>query len=260
MNNNNNKNIEKIKKVFDENFLRKLSDAEAEVFLKDVLSYTREELSKTLDFNEQKFNQYVFNSELEIFFSPRRINDEIVRIIESIGIETLEKSYKYKRASEMVSAMCLALALKKLSGKEWAIKSQDSPDIILVKRNDRGLYDKPFDALAFEIMEIPEQEKQNFGLDIERGIAEFIKDKKFMKRYLDKEKIHLFVYFNFNQMGINLQKVSEILQSFLNNPYHQIWIRTNTDPTKKLLNVTLIYPKFRQVDIDVEKEYPNLMF
>jgi len=61
--------IAKIKKVFKENFLRELSDEEAKEFLGGMLAYTKKEVSKTPDFTEKKFSQYL-HGEPEIVFSP----------------------------------------------------------------------------------------------------------------------------------------------------------------------------------------------
>jgi len=154
--------------------------------------------------------------------------------------------------------MCLALALKKLSGEEWMIKSQDSPDIVLVKISNRFFYNHPFDGLRLEIMEISEKEKQGFGENVEGEVAEYIRNKKFMKRY--QAGTCLLVHFNFNQMGFDLKKVSEKLQSFPNNPYNEIWTRLNASPNAELMNISRLYPEFLRIDIDVVKEYLNLMF
>ncbi|MFA6145931.1 MAG: hypothetical protein WC697_01185 [Patescibacteria group bacterium] len=249
-------NIYKIKKVFKENFLRELSDKEASDFFNDLLIQSKLELSKIPGFTEEAFQRY-FSNELEILFSPKAINKEILRIINIIGIESLENSSKYKRLSEMTDASCLVLALKKLYAEEWMIKAQDNPDILLVKHNADSFNKKPFDAVALEIMQIPERAKKTFSQDIEKDIAEFIRDKKFNKRY--GEKPHLLIHFNFNQMGLKLKMISEILYSFPNNPFHQIWIRANTDSTFRIMNISMVYPKFTPVQIDMLKEQ-HLLF
>lgn len=132
---------DKIRKVFRDNFLRDLSDKELNVFFETMLSASRAKFSKIEGFTEEKFQRYLqaekhSNSDLEVVFSPLSIETEIVRIINEIGLEALEKSNKYKRLYEMVNAVCLCLAIKKIRGEEWMIKPQDNPDILLIKTNN----------------------------------------------------------------------------------------------------------------------------
>ena len=248
---------DKIKKVFKDNFLRYLSDEEVDVFFETMLSTSRSKFSKIEGFTEEKFQRYLqaekhSNSDLEVVFSPLSIETEIVRIINEIGLEALEKSSKYKRLYEMVNAVCLCLAIKKISGEEWMIKPQDNPDILLIRTNNNRFNEKPIDAAPLEIMQIPEEVLKSFNNDIENKVAEFIKEKKFNKRY--GNEAHLLVHLNFNLMGFNLKKLSERLKSFSNNPFHQIWTRANTDPSSSTMNISQVYPNFSAVEIDFIKE------
>lgn len=149
----------RIETIFFDNFRRELSFSETETILSDMLSRTREELSKIPNFKEADYDRYFATNEIEIVFSPRQINNEIYQIIKKIGIEELEQSKKYKRLSEMNNAACLSLALKKSTGEEWVIKGQENPDILLIRRNGRGFNEKPFHAINLEIMQIPSQVK-----------------------------------------------------------------------------------------------------
>jgi len=236
-----------VKKVFKENFLRELTEEEASDIAKRMISQTRESFSSIEGFTEEKFQEYI-SKNLILVFSPSAVNTEIKKIIDTIGIETLENSPKYKRLSEMNNAVCLALALKKVFNEEWMIKAQDYPDIVLVKKNSRSFNEKHLDAVMLEIMEIPENARANLGNDIELGIAEFIKKKKFNKRY---EGIpHLLVHLNINQLALNLKRVSELLNSFSANPFHQIWVRSNADPNSQIMDISLLTPEFHQTKID----------
>lgn len=175
-------NISLVKKTFKDNFLRELTDEEAGEFVDKMISQTRDAFSGIIGFSEEKFQQYI-SKNFVIGFSPAAIDSEIRGAINKIGIDALENSHEYKRLSEMSNACCLARALKKMFNQEWMIKAQDSPDIILVKQSARSFDSKHLDAVMLEIMEIPEYARSVLGDDIELGIAEFIKNKKFNKRY-----------------------------------------------------------------------------
>jgi hypothetical protein len=245
-----------IKRVFKENFLRDLSDAEAGEFVDKMISQSREDLSKIDGFTEERFQEYL-SKNLVLAFSPNAINAEIFKIVKEIGIEELEASSRYKRLAEMSSASCLALALRKILGQTWMIKAQDAPDIILVKKSSREFSDKPFDAIMLEIMEIPEHARQELGEDIEVGIANFIRTKKFNKRY---EGIpHLLVHINLNQQNLNLNRVSSTLQAFSDNPFHNIWSRANADPSSHVMDISLLTPEFIQTQFDFAQDR-ELMF
>lgn len=236
-----------VKKVFKENFLRELTDEEASDIANKMISQSREAFSSIEGFTEEKFQQYI-SKNLVLLFSPSAVNAEIKKIIDTIGIEALENSPKYKRLSEMSNASCLALALKKVFNEEWMIKAQDYPDIILVKKNSRSFNNKHLDAVMLEIMEIPEHARASLGSDIELGIAELIKKKKFDKRY--EGVPHLLVHLNIDQPGLNLKRVSELLNSFSGNPFHQIWTRANADPNSQIMDISLLTPEFHQTKID----------
>ena len=244
-------NIVLVKKVFKENFLRELTYKEASDIVNKMISQTREGFSSIEGFTEEKFQKYI-SKNLVLAFSPGAVNAEIKKIIDKIGIETLENSPKYKRLAEMNNAVCLVLALKKVFNEEWMIKAQDYPDIILVKKSLRSFDDKYLDAVMLEIMEIPEYARVSLGSDIELGIAELIKKKKFNKRY--EGVPHLLVHLNIDQLGLNLKRVSELLNSFSGNPFHQIWTRVNADPNYQIMDISLLTPEFRQTKIDFIKD------
>lgn len=241
-------NIKLVKKVFKENFLRDLTDEEAKNFVDTLFNQTREDFSKIEGFTEEGFQKYM-SANLEIAFSPNAVFAEIKMIVDKIGIEELEKSAKYKRLSEMNNAACLSLAMNKMFKEKWMIKGQDSPDIILAKVSSRSFKDNHLDAVYLEIMEIPEFARKELGGDIEPGIAEFIKEKKFIKRY--EKAAHLLVHFNIQQMGLDLKKVSEMLRSFKDNPFHQVWSRINTDAQSQVMDISLLTPEFQQTKIDL---------
>jgi hypothetical protein len=249
---------EKIRNVFEKNFSKELSEEEVNILLEEILLNSRAKLSKIKGFTEEKFQRYLqsekyINSDLEIVFSPLSIDIEVMRIIKRIGIEALEKSSKYKRLYEMVNAVCLCLAINKIYDEKWLIKAQDNPDILLVKINDNRFFnEKPIDAISLEIMQVPVQIIKGFTDNIEDKIAEFIKEKKFNKRYGNKP--HLLIHLNFDYEGFDLEKLSKKLISLSNNPFYQIWIRTNTDPAFSTMNIAIVYPRYSAIDIDFKKE------
>lgn len=241
---------EKIKKIFKENFLRELSEEEVYEIYEKLLLYTKLELSKA-GLTEKQIEEY-FKKSFEMVFSPGAIHAEVFRIANEIGIEALENSKKYKRLSEMMDASCLAIALKKLRGEEWMIKSQDQPDTLLVKRSEKPSNEKPFNAFYLEVMQIPENIKESFKADVETEMAKFIKDKKFYKRY---GRIScLLVHLNFNYTAFKIKKLSEELCILPGNPFHQIYTRTNTDPNFGMMDIAMIYPKYSSITIDFKKE------
>jgi hypothetical protein len=248
---------EKIKNIFKENFYREPDEKEINNFYDDLLLKTKKEYSKIDGFAEKNLEERIRSkerdeSELEIVFSPTFINKEINQSIKRIGIYVLENSKKYKRLYEMTNALCLALAIKKIYNEEWMIKPQDNPDILFIKRNDNNFNKKPFDVISLEVMQIPEQVMKNFDNNIEEKMAEFIKEKKFNKRY--GNLTHLLVHLNFNYMGFKLKKLSDKLCSFEGNPFPQIWIRTNTEPSSKTINISMVYPEYSTTEINLEKE------
>lgn len=243
----------RIKDIFFENFRRELSLIEVETMLNDMLLRTKEELSKIPDFKESDYEKYFATDEIQIVFSPRQINHEIHSIIQKIGIDELETSKKYKRLSEMNNAACLALALKKSTGEEWVVKGQDNPDILLISRSGQGFREKPFRAINLEVMQVPQQSKDKMNQSsVEVDVAQFIKEKKFLKRYGPYP--HLIVHLDFNHMGFKLETLSEEIRKLPGNPFHQVWIRATTDPTFSTMVLTQIYPDFFTVKFDVRKD------
>lgn len=61
---------------------------------------------------------------------------------------------------------------------------------------------------------------------------------------------HLLVHLNLNQPSLRMKRVSDKLNSFSGNPFHQIWSRANTDPMSRIMDMSLLTPEFRQIKID----------
>lgn len=232
--------IQHIKSEFKKIFLREISDEEASKIFEIMIGSTQELFKRDRKYNEDHSNQYM-QGDLQLCFSPTAIREEIQRVIDTVGIEELEKSSKYKKMYELGNAQLLALALKKNSGVKWFIISQESPDILLIKKNLDALNQKPFDAVPVEVMQIPIDALEEIGEDVEVGIANFIRKKKFNKRY--HSNTALLVHLNFNaERIIYFDKIANEINKFVDNPFHQIWLRANTDPTHASQNASRIYP------------------
>lgn len=241
--------LSKIKRVFQENFLRRLSDEEAEGVLTTMLANTRTDL---LPFaTEAQFERYAAGV-LEIAFSPLTIHAEVARVAGQIGFEALENSVKYKRIGEMLDAASLALALNKVGLGKWMIKSQDAPDILMVRSSDRTVNAKFIDAISLEIMQIPEHEKVRFENEVEADAARFISEKKFRKHY--EGVPHLLVHLNFTHRGFNLNRMSAALCKIKGWPFHQIWIRATTNPNFRTIVLSLVYPSYTEVPLNFDTD------
>lgn len=245
--------LERIKKIFFYNFRRTLTSKEADEIFENMVSRTKKELVKIPGIREKDIKKYFETKKIEIVFSPKQIDEEILSIIKKVGLQALEKSNDYKRLGEMSDASCLALALKKIFNDEWVVKAQDSPDILLVKLSGARFNKKPFSAINLEIMQIPQREKERMNQDkIEQEIARFIAEKKFLKRY--GKYSHLLVHMNFTHKQLRLGDISNAIRNIPKNPFHQIWVRATTDPAFSKMALVEIYPNFFKVEFDFEKD------
>ena len=250
-----NKNLKKIRRVFQENFSRKLGREEVEEILKNLLNYS-EKINKGISgFSQERFEHYL--RDIEIVFSPNAIFHQIGKIVHEAGIDAFGKDGRYKRARELFSASEFVLALKKIYGEEWMIKSQDSPDIILAKPSNRSWFEKPTDAIKLEIMDIPQVERERWQGDITQEFTDFVKKKKFLKRF--GPYTHLLIVLNFKEKDLDIEKISKQIKVLPNNPYHQIWFTAGITQDFSILKVGLIYPEYITTTIDKLKE-PSLFF
>jgi len=244
------KNLRKIEKVFLENFSRKLSRKETQEVLDSLLSYSRKISEGIPGFSEERFECYIRN--VEISFSPKAVFHQVVKIIQEVGVDVYEKDGRYKRARELFSASELVLALKKIYGEEWAIKSQDNPDIILAKQSNRSWLEKPIDAIKLEIVSIPQVEREKWKGDVTQEFVNFIEKEKFLKRY--GPYTHLLVVLDFQEEGLDMKKISEQIKLLQKNPYHQIWFIAGITQDFSIIKVGLVYPNYNATTINKLEE------
>jgi hypothetical protein len=256
----NKENIEKYKKRYKKviqdsyniNFGRIITDLEIEEGISKLLPRMEEDFKKLPDFSEQNFNRYMEGNNLDLTFSPACIYAEIRQIITQIGVNGFSSLRKYKRAREMEVAARICLALHKNSDAMWMIKAQDSPDIVLVKIGDRSLKEKYIlDMLQVEIMSIPEEEKQQWEDNFTKSLVDFIKNKKFTKRYGSCE---LLIALEFTQPSVPFIDISKEIIKIKDNPYNSIAITAITSEDSTEVTVIRIHPSFSRIDFNLVTE------
>ena len=255
------KYIKRYKKViqgsYNANFGRIISDLEIEEGISRLLPRMEEDFKKLPDFSEQNFNRYMEGNNLDLTFSPACVYAEIRKIITQIGVNEFSSLRKYKRVREMEVATRLCLALHKNSNAMWMIKAQDSPDIVLVKTGNRSFKEKYIlDMLQVEVMSIPEKEKRHWEDNFSKSLVDFIKNKKFTKRYGSCE---LLITLNFTQLGVPFVDISKEIIKIEDNPYNSIAITAITSEDSTEATVIKIYPTFSRIDFNLVTE-PNLWY
>jgi hypothetical protein len=247
------KYIQRYKKIiqdfYEMNFMRTISDLEIEEGISRLIPRMKEDFENLPDFSEENFNRYMEGNNLELTVSPRCIYDEISKIIAQIGGEQFQSLGKYKRAREMEVVARLCLALRKNNGKMWMIKVQDNPDIVLVKTSERSFKKKYIlDILQVEIMTIPEEARQQWKNDFTTSLVDFIKNKKFIKRYGSCE---LLVALDFTQLGVPFVDISKEVMKIEDNPYNSIAITAITSEDSTEMTVIRIHPSFSRIDFKI---------
>lgn len=252
------KSIEKIKDVFLKAFARELSEEEAVAALDKMRGHT-EAVIQTVPGKSTDKSRNFDAENASIYFSPVAVSEQVDFILANEP-ELFETHVKYKIAREMMIASRFCISLKKQTGREWAIKGQDVPDIILVSPNGGDWKGKPFDAIKLEVMQIPAREQGNWSeAEVEQKIAEFIKDKKFLKSAGMGALLHLVVHLNFSSTNLNLQKIFEALAKLPGNPFHQIWLLLATSPDWRTHIACLVYPGYKVVQVDLAHD-SHLLF
>ena len=99
-------------------------------------------------------------------------------------------------------------------------------------------------------MTIPAIVKEKMETNLPIAIADFIKDKKFLKDY---GRCSLLINFDFNHTGLDYTKISQAIQSAPNNPYESIWIVFVSDQEGGM-SVIQIHPKNFKVEYNLRKE------
>jgi hypothetical protein len=241
--------LDKVKEVFLSRFCRQLSSDEANSILEQLKIHTGRLEDQVRDTTGINLNNKYGN--IEIWFSPLSISKE-VDIILSKEPHLFESSNKYKNAREMMVASRFSVALKKYYRREWMIKGQDAPDIILTSPNYNSVTKTPIDAIRVEVTQVHARDKNNWSeIEIEEKIAETIRNKKFIKGAGMEELQHLLVHLNFNSEKLDLYKVHEELKKLSDNPFHQIWLLLTTSPDWSTYAICLVYPEYKFLPLDM---------
>jgi len=131
---------------------------------------------------------------------------------------------------------------------EWYIMADESPDIRLSKMSNRRLKEKPFDIVNLEVMTIPAISKNKFdSSQIEKEIIDFIKDKKFNKRY--GKFARLIIYLEFHHKDIKLGFLHEIIKKVKSNPFFQFWLFFFSSPDLLRFDIAEIYPNINLITV-----------
>ena len=131
----------------------------------------------------------------------------------------------------------------------WMVKAQDNPDIVLVKTSKRSFKEKYIlDMFQVEIMSIPEEAKQQWKNDFSKSLVDFIKNKKFTKRYGSCE---LLVALEFTQLGVPFVDISKEIVKIKDNPYNSIAITAITSEDSIEMTVIRVYPSFSRIDFKI---------
>lgn len=246
-----------IKDCYEANFGRIISDSEIEEGISRLLPRMERDFKTLPDFSEESFNRYMNGNNLDLTFSPACIYAEIAKIVTEIGADKFSSLGKYKRTREMEVASRICLALHKTTGAMWMIKAQDNPDIVLAKMGDRSLKEKYIlDILQVEIMTIPEEARQSWVNDFTTSLVDFIKKKKFDKRYGSCE---LLISLDITQPSVPFSDISKEIIKIKNNPYNSIVITAITSEDSTNVTVIRIYPAFSRIDFNLVNE-PNIWY
>jgi hypothetical protein len=196
------------------------------------------ELKETKKFSEAEYERYMAGKSNQLLFSPGNIVSEVQRIINSVGLQELLSSGKYKRLREMEIAARFCIANFKETGDRLMIMPQDNPDIILALPDDGST--KHTKVLPVEVMTIPEIAKEKFSENLPNEIADFIAKKKFNKAY--GEMASLLIGFNFTQEALNFNEISLKLNQMKRNPYHSIFATFTSSADGRTMSVMQLYP------------------
>jgi hypothetical protein len=247
----------KIRESYQINFGRNISDQEIKNGVSSLLSRMRDDFKKMPDFSEKNFDHYMNGNNLDLIFSPSCIYSEINTALIQVGSNKFLSLNKYKRLREMEVVARLCLAIRKTTGDVWMIRTQDNPDILLSKINNKSLKKKGiFDILQVEIMTIPENESNKWNNSFVSSLVDFIKDKKFNKRYGQCE---LLISLNITKMGVPFIDISNEIAKIDNNPYNSIEITAMTNEDSTDVTVIRIYPSFSKIDFSLAEE-PNIWY
>lgn len=243
------KNKEKIRTTYKEWFIRNLTDIEIDGIGTEVIDSIKYFYKNFKDFSEQDIFK-MLNKDFRLFFSPKRIFGEAAKI------HNLDQS-KYKKVKELVVAGAFCLGLKKMGQGEWSIMADEAPDIYIGKFSNRELKEKPFDVTGIELMVIPEIEKNKFNKsEIEKEVVDFIRDKKFHKRY--GKFTRLIVQLDFSNQNIQLDLIHNFIKKIKPNPFFQIWLLFFTnDPSN--FEVVEIYPGLNRTMVNRNQD-KDLLF
>lgn len=247
------KRREMIRRAYSDNFSRKITEEEIDEVLENLIPHMEDSLSKFDSFSKNNFERYINGSD-ELTFSPANIYSEISRTINEVGIDEFDKSVKYKRMREMEIATRFCIANYKQTGKQFMIKPQDNPDIVLVAISEDSSKKKFMEGYRLEVMGIPEFVKDKMEQDLPTQIAAFIKEKKFKKDY---GLSGLIVSLDFNHQGFDFTQLSRALAELEGNPYDSVILTARTSEDGMTVSVFFVYPVFAKVDFNLinERQY-----
>ena len=240
---------------YKENFQRQISKDEILEVFKYLIPRMENDLMELKDFSEKEFELYMNSNRNILLFSPMNIYNEISNVITQFGNDSFLKLGKYKRLREMEIASRFCIANYKLRNEILMVFPQDNPDIILAQTED--VSDKNIKGFYLEVMVIPNIVKEKFTDDISQDIANFIKNKKFLKNY--SKECSLIISLDFNHISLDLYKISEYLCGIENNPYKTISLTFISGSDGIGTTVAQVFPVPYIVDYNLLEE-SNLVY
>ncbi len=210
-----------IKKTLEDIFgIEKLEEKDIKNFLFLLEQGTNEKYKNIPDYSGSCIDYYFLGGErlekLKIYFSPNHFFVQMNEVINKKGYDSFIRKGKYKKLREMIVASYLALALKKISQKEYSIAIGESPDVTIASLADRSWKEKPLELMQAEILEIMPHERENWNSVLDDKVISFAIDKKGNMRYGKKEEVGLIIGIRLNRKE-NLELKDSLIKSAVKN-------------------------------------------
>ena len=226
------------------------------MFLKFGITLTNEELdlewsnvlSKTITPRGDKMN---------IAFSPLWLKTHIEQELSRENLSIKDSRFKKVR-EEIIPAIDYVLFLKKIGFGEFFICSSDSPDIVLINKNNNSVPGKAYkkSAVPIEVTFINNHSIENIiANDYAEKIVQVLEKNKLMKQYSPETMLLVVIDIIFEDLKI--EKLANLLKNKVNNFSAICLLITENEKDTVFAN---IYPEIKTYSFNVEKDLDPLIF
>ncbi|OGG58171.1 hypothetical protein A2853_01490 [Candidatus Kaiserbacteria bacterium RIFCSPHIGHO2_01_FULL_55_17] len=230
---------EECRNFFQQTFSLELTDSELESIWLDLSSNILTPLSKHGGNN--------------LAFSPMKLKEIITQTLARTAYDIKHPGFK-KIREEVIPALVFALFLKGLGHRDRLIVISDVPDIALVDADHIASQQKRtrVGAIPIESIFYPESAGDPSISDSAERVAEFVKSRKFNKRY--RAETVLLITLNASLENLDLRKLSALL---VPNTFHNIWLLAASG---KRSIVALLTPELKPSAMDFDRDLLPLLY